>query len=299
MSAKLFSLKAIALGTAAVGFSVSTANAACELVVLDPPSSITVDYDVYGFQRAFDTTEVQVQNIGDSICELEFVIEDVADAPPPFQFIQAGVAIEVNAPGLQRPQSDQVVQGIFGLSLAPNETQLVTLDFFTEQYVAVPSGSYARELSVGIRLDNTTDLLEEFVIDLGLNAIPRAQVNIAGSAGIFGQDTFSDFVDFGEPEVNESKRVFIQTRSNTVATVTIRSDNKGVMKHETANGSYIDYRAELDGTVLDLSGDVVISNLNATDLDGDSSPLDLTIEELVNPFAGSYSDRIVIEIEAQ
>ena len=276
-----------------------SAAQACVLETGGSPSSVLIDYDVYSFQRAISSTSFEVRNDGDVECDLEVVIEDLGDFPPPFNYASAGVSIDVLAPGLQRPQSDQVINGIFSVILAPGEQRLVQLDFFTDQNAAIPAGNYSNDITIGIRERTSFDPLEEFVTSLAIVASPRAQINIAGSNGNFDKSNFTDFIDFDEPEVNESRQVFVQVRSNANTIMTIRSDNGGVMKHESSDTSYIRYVTSLDGTQVDLSSEVTLSNFSPTDLNGLSRPLEITIDELNNPLAGRYTDRIVIEIAAQ
>lgn len=272
---------------------------ACQLMSSGAPTAPRIEYDVYGFSTAIASTDFDVKNEGETDCVLDIVIEDLASFPPPFDFAQAGVDIGVIAPGLQRPQDGQNIEGVFLLTLAPGRSQTVQLDFFTDQITSVPAGLYDQDITISIQLNGTNEILEEFIFNLSVFASSQAQINIAGVAGNFDKTTYMDSVDFGEPEIGESQRVFVQMRSNAMATMTIRSDNGGMMRHDTEENSSIGYTAILDDERLDLGTPFVISGLSATEMIGQSQSLDLTIESLNNAYAGHYSDRIVIEIEAQ
>ncbi len=272
---------------------------ACELISESTPTAPSIDYDVYGFGTAIGSTEFDLRNAGDSNCELEILIEDLASFPPPFDFPQAGINVGVTAPSLQRPQDGNNRSGIFALSLPPSTSKRVQLDFFAEQLVSVPSGTYSQDIIIGVRRAGQNALLENFITNIALTAESRAQVNIAGASGVFDKGSYMDSVDFGEAKVGENRRVFIQTRSNAPATMTIRSENNGKMKHQSSTISNIGYSASLEGQLLDLSRPYVIPNLTETNIEGTSRSLDLTIESLNQAFAGQYTDRIVIEIEAR
>ena len=300
MSAKLYSLKLIGLIIClALSFMTAQSSFACQLESTGAPTAPRIDYDVYAFDRAIASTTLELRNAGDTECVLDIVIEDLANFPPPFTFPTAGVAIDVIAPGLQRPQSAQNRQGIFELTLPPSSSEEVKLDFFTDQNLSVPSGLYNKDIEISVRHSGGVEPLLDHIINLSLSSTSQAQINIAGADGTFNKNTYMDAIDFGEAEIGQSRRVFIQSRSNAMATMTIRSDNGGVMKHADRGDATIGYKAVFDNQEIDLQSPYVIPNLSSTNLDGSSQALDLTIESLNTPYAGQYSDRIVIEIEAR
>lgn len=272
---------------------------ACQVFAGSAPTAPRIEYDVYGFARAIASTDFELTNDGDTDCMLDIIVEDFAHFPPPFEFTRAGVLLDVIAPGLQRPQDNQNIAGIFALALPIGMTRKVQLDFFTNQTVSIPAGLYEQDITIGIRMNGTGESLEEYITNLSLFSSSQAQINIAGTDGNFDKNTYMDSINFGEPEIGESQRVYVQARSNSLATMTIRSDNGGVMKHNAASNAIIAYSAILDNEILNLSSPHVISGLSATGLTGQSRALDFTIESLNNPYAGQYSDRIIIEIEAR
>lgn len=300
MSAKLYSPKIVGfIAWLGLSFALPVSALACQLESTGAPTAPRIDYDVYAFDRAIASTTLELRNDGETDCVLDIVIEDLASFPPPFDFPNAGVSIDVIAPGLQRPQSSQNIQGIFELILPPAVSEEVKLDFFTDQSVSVPSGLYNKDIEISVRHSGATEQLLSHIINLSLSSTSQAQINIAGADGTFNKNTYMDAIDFGEAEIGESRRVFVQSRSNAMATMTIRSDNGGVMKHSDKDDASIGYKAVFDNQEIDLQSPFVIPNLSSTDLDGSSQALDLTIESLNTPYAGQYSDRIVIEIEAR
>jgi len=300
MLVKSYSLKkALWVIMAGLSCMVSGHAAACQLETSGAPTAPRIEYDVYGFDTAIASTNFELRNAGETECILDIVAKDLASFPPPFDFGEAGVLIDVIAPGLQRPQNSQNIEGIFALTLGPGAARTVQLDFTAQQNISVPAGLYNRDITIGVRSYETSELLEEWITDLSLFSSSQAQVNIAGTSGNFNKDVYADTIDFGEAELGETRRVFVQARSNSYATMTIRSDNNGKMKHSNQADATIGYSAVLDNQTLDLSTPFVLPGLNATDLNGISQPLDLTIDSLNNPYAGQYSDRIVIEIEAR
>jgi len=272
---------------------------ACELQVGGAPASPQIDYDVYGLDRSLASTELDLVNVGDSRCSVHIDVEGLGELPPPFPIEEAGVAIAVLAPGLQRPADGLNVPGRFALEIIPGEQRSVQLDFFTDQLVSVPSGTYTRDLQIEVFAQGGDAPVESYLTQLVLVSAAQAQINIAGTDGRFDKASYMESIDFGEAEPGESRRVFVQARSNASATLSMRSVNAGRMVHDTQAGSAIAYSVTLDGDPLDLSAPVTLPGLSATGLTGRSRPLDITIDSLIAPYAGLYSDRIVIEIEAQ
>ena len=212
-------------------YCLSTPAFACQLEAQSAPSAPRIDYDVYDLARAIGATQFDLHNSGDMDCALEIIVSDLTDFPPPFEFPAANVSIDIVAPGLQGPTNTTQNQGIFLLNLLPGASQMVTLDFFTDQSISVPAGTYRKDIKIGVRLAGAIEPLDEFVTDLTLIFASQAQINIAGADGIFDKATYADSIDFGEAEVGKSRRVFVQTHANAVATMTLESENGGKMVH--------------------------------------------------------------------
>ncbi|MGN6423679.1 MAG: hypothetical protein ACTHLA_10250 [Asticcacaulis sp.] len=156
-------------------------------------------------------------------------------------------------------------------------------------------GSYTTPLAVSARLDGQAAR----VISRGaflLNVPSRAQVNIAGASGHFGQGTLST-LDFGQMSSGEQRRAFVQVRANTPVLAVVSSRNGGVMRNETLpSAEPVAYTANLDGKALNLTQ----VNLRALDpppsVDGLSLPLDVTLGAVEGKMAGHYSDVITIDV---
>src|SRR5690606_41885977 len=126
---------------------------------------------------------------------------------------------------------------------------------------------------------------------------PRAQMNIAGAAGAFGQGAAVSRVDFGEMTANEARRVFLQVRANTISRLTIDSANRGLLKRDNSSpaADSIGYFATLNGVEIDLRQHYdAMLDLPRT-LGGSSLPFDLRLGEVGAHVAGTYSDLVTIE----
>lgn len=127
---------------------------------------------------------------------------------------------------------------------------------------------------------------------------PRAQMNIAGAAGAFGQGAPVSRVDFGELTTDKQRRVFLQIRANTTARLTIDSANKGYLKltESSSPEDSVRYGANLNGTDIDLGQHYEAVLDLPRSIGGSSLPLDLRLDRVDAHMAGTYSDMITIEI---
>jgi len=186
--------------------------------------------------------------------------------------------------------------GIYRLVLGAGETTKLKLDFILPQSQMLLAGQYDLNYRVQISDFSNNDLAETIDGLVSVSADSRAQINIAGTAGFFGDNQFTDMVYFEDPSVGDKRRLFIQARSNNTSTMTISSQNGSKMLHEDQNGSAVKYDVMVDGIHTDISSPVVLNTLQATGLGGVNIPFDIEISELVLPFAGEYRDIVTISI---
>lgn len=274
------------------------AASACDFVVEGAPPSPFVQYEVFAFDRAIAESELTVRNRGEAPCALVVSIETLAGAPPPFAITGADLFVDVLAPDLQEPQREEVVPGVFELPLGPGEQRTVRLDFIADQSAVVPAGTYEEQVELTVREQTDAVPPERFVLSIGVDAAPQAQVNLSGTDGTYGVAT-TDRIDFGEPEAGEERRLFVQVRANADTRVTMRSREGGRMAHASVPGAYVPYVVEVDGQAVDLSAPAVVGAYGPTAMEGLNRPMTVRLGETVNPYAGEYTDEIVVEIAAQ
>lgn len=273
---------------------------ACELVIEEMPEAIEIEYDVFNFFYASDTTTIRLSNQGSTDCEGELSITDEGMSDAPFEFSDAGLEVELQVPEASQESSVNIRGGRgYIIDVPPAETREVTLDFFTEQNTVVAAGTHSKQIKVSAANSPGGSFFEEFEFPISVTAQPRVQLNISGSNGDFGNDTYSDTVQFDDPAVGDRRRLFIQTRANSFHTMTISSKNGGRMMNKEGIDSWIAYNVSLDGEELDISSTTSLPNRPMSSMSGVSQPLDIEISDLHKAFSGDYEDEIYISLTAQ
>jgi len=130
-----------------------------------------------------------------------------------------------------------------------------------------------------------------------IRSIPRAQLNITGVAGSFGEGNPLSVIDFGVAESGETRGVFIQVRANTVSQLSISSEHQGFLIHKDTpdTAQPISYEARLEDELLDLTGIVIKEYDLPLTYEGRSLAFDLTLGNISGAMAGDYEDTITIE----
>lgn len=149
-------------------------------------------------------------------------------------------------------------------------------------------------------LDNGAQVLATADARLSANIVAMAQINIAGSSASFGSTYGIDTVDFGNLETGKAQTVYVQLRGNSPMRMTIRSDNAGLMRHETLrDAAGIAYTVGLLGVTYEPAEPRQFGGLLSTGLYGTNLPLTLTVQDVANLPAGRYSDVLTLSIEAE
>ena len=302
MSANLKFLSAVrGMLLACLAASIAIAEADdCDLQVDRTNFTSTIEYDVYAFDRAGATLQLRITNGSDASCRARIALFDNSDQISSLYFADAGLGVETTVARGAGQSSTALHASPVSLELPGNESTEISIDFFTDQHRSVAAGEYFIDLRVGILGADSDEKLLEIPGKLGLSVAPRAQINIAGAAGDFGFETYSDIIYFEEPQPGDRRRFFVQSRSNTLTTMTIRSENGGKMVNSEISGSAVNYDFILDGEEIDLSSPWIVPDLPETDLNGVSEEVIVQISEDNTPFfAGEYQDIVTIEVTTQ
>lgn len=282
-------------------FTMNAQAVACELQSDRTNFTSTIDYDVFAFDRAGATLQIRVTNSGTETCRARLALYDGLDEHiAQLRFMEVGLNVEASlSPGMNLPNTILQSSPAY-IELPADNTTDLSIDFFTEQYDAISSGEYMMDLSVVLLEESSETRLLDIPGHLKLAVEPRAQVNIAGAAGDYGIETYADMILFEEPQPGDQRRFFIQTRSNTLTTMTIRSENGGKMTNPNIPNGAVHYDFIFEGEDVDLSSPWTVPNRPETDLRGVSEEAVVQISEDNKPFfAGEYADTIMIEITTQ
>lgn len=300
MSAKFVHRPPSGRGLAGVAAGVFLALAgpavACDLVVESPPA-VRIEYNPFAVGESTGPLDIEFQNRSDAACELSLrLVDDIGDPQPVIDL--GGVAVEFRpreASGLFRRD---VEPGVFLLSVAGNETVRAEIDAAVVHNAVVEAGDHGADLRLAVLGPGGEPAVPTVPLHLILRSAPRAQVNIAGSAGAFGSGSSVEVVDFGLAATGVTRRVFVQVRANAESTLTVRSQHHGVMRHLEMGeaGTVVAYALELDGQPVDLSETWTRLVDPPRTLEGVSLPMDFTLGSVTGQMSGRYEDLITIDI---
>ena len=299
MSARSRSLDFAA--TAILSLSAFGANsaAACDARIVERPTALRMDYDPFASAEASGHIGFGIENRSGEACSMDLALlggdrrtideTQIGASGVRVRFV-AGIGdarlAATNAPGLWRVRLD------------PGKVQQVALDVIVIRDAIAEAGDHS--VTLGLELRESGELASVHGPDpvtLVLVSAPRAQMNIAGAAGAFGEGAGVSRVDFGEMTGGDQRRVFLQVRANIIARLTIDSINRGLLKlaKDDAAENAIRYTATLNGTAIDLRQHFETRlNLPRT-IAGSSLPFDLRLGDVGARVAGTYTDLLTIE----
>lgn len=284
-------------GAAAGLFLVLAAPAvACDLMV-EPPQAVRIEYNPFAVGASTGPLDIEFQNRSDSACELRLrLVDDIGDPKPAIDL--GGVVVEFRpreASGLFRRDLEP---GVFLLSVAGNETVRAEIDAAVVHNAVVEAGDHLADLRLAIEGPGGEPAVPAVPLRVILRSAPRAQVNIAGSAGAFGSGSSVEVVDFGLAATGVTRRVFVQVRANAESTLTVKSQHHGVMRHLEMGeaGTVVAYGLELDGQPVDLSETWTRLVDPPRTLEGVSLPMDFTLGPVAGQMSGRYEDLLTIDI---
>lgn len=269
---------------------------ACNLTV-ETPDAVRIEYNPFAVGLSSGPLNLEFRNLAATACELRLVlIDDIGDPAPTISL--GGVVVEFRpreASGLFRRDAEP---GAFLLGVAESGGARAELDVAVLHGAVVEAGEHLADLRLSVENAEGQPLLPPIPIHVVLSSTPRAQINIAGSAGAYGSGSSVEVIDFGEAATGITRQAFVQVRANAESTLTVRSEHRGVMQHLEAaeGGTVISYSLELDGDQVDLS-EVWSRRVDPPrTLDGVSLPMNFTLGEVRGQMSGRYEDLITIDI---
>jgi hypothetical protein len=288
--------RAAAIASAVFTWCAVSAAQACDLT-LETPEAIRIEYNPFAIGPSSGPLDIGLRNGSDTPCDLRLRLVDDFDAPLA-GVVLGGVGVEFRpreASGLLQRDAEP---GTFLLNVPGAGEIRAELDAAVVQNAVVEAGEHTADLYLLIENAEGQLLLPRTPLRLILTSTPRAQVNIAGSAGAFGSGLTVEVIDFGLAATGVTRRAFIQVRANAESTLMIRSENRGVMRHlEFAEtGTVVPYSLELDGMPVDLT-ELWTRRINPPrTLEGVSLPMDFTLGEITGQMSGRYEDLITIDV---
>lgn len=281
------------------GLETARAQDACPVDLARPPAEVRIDYDPFVPARAPDRLTFGVRNPSDQPCLVEVALMDVGRAET--------ANVEIAATGLEiefRPTSAELSRGVrpgVFRYLAPPGASEPAFDVVVTRDAVVEAGAFPHPMTLALRPPGASGAtaFAEAPVGVVLNALPRAQLNLSGSSGAFGDGPSVSVVDFGVAETGATRRLFIQTRTNAPARLSFRSLNDGRLRLPTGENQEeraIGYTALLAGAPLDLTRPSTRDVDPPRTLAGQALELILMLGDVRGAQAGAYSDELTIEI---
>lgn len=287
------------MATAALAlFAPLDAASACDLLV-ETPDAVRIEYNPFAVGSSSGPLNIEFANRADEACELRLVLIDDLDNPVE-EIALGGVLLEFRpreASGLFRHDADP---GAFLLRVAENDSVRAEMDVAVLRDAVVEAGEHSTDLRMAVQNSNGEDLFQPVPLRVILRSTPRAQVNIAGGAGAFGTGSTVEVIDFGTASTGLTRRAFLQVRANTEATLTVVSQNRGVMHlvdvELEGEGTTVPYTFELDGAAVDMEDPWIHKVDPPRTLEGVSLPMDFTLGVISGQMSGRYEDVITIDV---
>ncbi len=272
----------------------------CIVSVDEFPSEVIIEYDP--FLAGSTVTPINFRLVNEGVEECTSLVAVSSDSELPsfeYNFSTTDVAVELNALSNDASLRKTKTEGVFQSTIAAEESREFAISVVVTEDSVAAAGDHRLPLMVSLKtLDgDPTDNFAKQQVDLVLRAKPRAQVNISGATGGFGEVGSLNNVDFGIAKMGKARRVFVQMRANTSSVLTIESQNRGVLTYQgdTKLDSTIAYEASLGDEPLDLSKGYEETYDVPKTFSGTSLPLDLTLGDPSAAAAGRYADIITIE----
>jgi hypothetical protein len=288
------------VGCCALFVAANTPAFACDAMMVETPTEVRIDYDPFEPSRSLAPTSFVIESRESGPCFIDIaIIGQDGRSLDETMVAESGVRIRFQPSISDTPLTPTGTVGVWRAEVKPATRHRITLDTIVVHDSVASAGDHSDRLTLELReVGALSPLRAPTPLPLKLTSKPRAQMNIAGASGTFGQGGTISRVDFGELSTDMVKHTFLQVRANTQARLSISSENSGFLKLDGRlnYADRISYRAFLSGKEVDLSQLAqVILDVPLT-ISGTSLPFDLQIGEVKANTAGTYTDNLTINI---
>ena len=171
-----------------------------------------------------------------------------------------------------------------------------------ELTISIPESQYADAGSYRLPLDielidmDSGEVLNEEQLVIEISVAKKVYANIAGAHTNRNSSSRFAVVNFGVLKTNDSRRVSIQVRGNSLTEVKIKSENQGRLVHQKDPDLFVNYSVNVDGIASELDKPLRITRQVGKTLNGVAYPMDIIIGDAENKFSGKYRDIITVEV---
>ena len=282
---------------AAAALATSAAAQACDQAVLDGPPTVRIEYNPFDIGPSSAGLDVSMENRGDAACDLRMSFTDDVGMEVT-SVVLGNVGVQFRPREASGVQMADVQTAVFQYQLPAGAKGQAQFDAAVVQGAVADAGEYGVNLRLVLKTTDGQPIGAPIPVRLILQATPRAQLNLAGAAGAFGTGSSVEVVDFGQAAEGLTRRIFLQVRANTMATVSIVSQHGGVMQRveEAPNATALPYTVELDGDDVDLSVLWTKQIDPPRTLAGISIPMTFILGPVAGAMEGRYADVLTIDI---
>ncbi|MHC3925699.1 hypothetical protein [Brevundimonas naejangsanensis] len=283
------------LAAAALASSVSAQ--ACDLAVRDGPQTVRIEYNPFAIGPSAGALDVGLENRGEAACDVRMSFTDDIGLEVT-SVVLGNVGVQFRPREASGVQMADVQTAVFQYQLPAGAKGQAQFDAAVVQGAVADAGEYGVNLRLVMKTADGEPIGAPIPVRLILQATPRAQLNLAGAAGAFGTGSSVEVVDFGEAIAGVTRRIFLQVRANTLATVSIASQHGGVMHRveEAPNAPTLPYTVELAGDDVDLSALWTKQIDPPRTLAGISIPMTFVLGPVAGAMEGRYADVLTIDI---
>ena len=283
-----------------LGFLVATVNITsvsgqtpCNDININAPGQLRLPVEPFDGVTDIAQIDIEVLPASNASCVAAYSIEPIEGATWTLNGL-GGVA----SPDFRLGEVNFVGNGVFEAPALPSGQTPFTM--LIDDNSVLEAGDYQTTVQVTALDEAGEQIAPPILIELFINAIPRAEIYVAGAASSFGNLPAVDTVRLVKDGNTASGRAIVQIRSNSDVLIEVSSENGGKLVHDTAPDLTINYQLSLDGEVVPLASPSQLQKSPERSLAGENLPLDVILtEDLSKKFAGRYRDIVRFEISPQ
>ncbi|WP_313002162.1 hypothetical protein [Brevundimonas sp.] len=283
------------LAAALLGFA--SAAEACDLALVQGAQTARIEYNPFAVAPTPGALDVTLENRGETECDMRLSFTDETGIEVT-SVVLGGIEVRFRPRESSGVLAADVKKAVFQYLLAPETKGVAQLDAIVARGAVAEAGEYGVDLRLLVRNLDGVELIAPIPVRLLLQSTPRAQLNLAGAAGAFGEGLSVEVVDFGEAVTGATRRIFVQVRANAPSILSIKSEHQGVMHRveEVENATVVPYAVELDGQSVDLTGLWTKEIDPPRTLAGVSLPMNFILGQINGQMSGRYEDLITIDV---
>lgn len=275
----------------------ATTAKACDLALVEGTQTARIEYNPFAVAPTPGALDLGLENKGEAECDLRLSFTDETGIEVTSVML-GGVEVRFRPRESSGVQLADVQKGVFQYLLAAGSKGVAQLDAVVVRGAVADAGEYGVDLRLLVKNVDGTELIPSTPVRVVLQSTPRAQLNLAGAAGAFGEGLSVEVVDFGEAVTGATRRIFVQIRANAPSILSIKSEHGGVMRRveKAENATVVPYAVDLDGEAVDLTSLWTKEIDPPRTLDGVSLPMNFILGLINGQMGGRYEDLITIDV---